>query len=101
MAICRGTSVIYSATINTPTMSPTAIKVHITLSQIATPHQQWTTCPAMQLVGHHLYVRDRDLQVSSISLPGHSTGAARQSAARIIMEYSCTKDNKLWRQDDR
>jgi hypothetical protein len=42
---------------------PTIIRVHIALSQLATPH--------------------------------------RQSTALIIMEYSCTKDNKLWRQDDR
>jgi hypothetical protein len=55
----------------------------------------------MWLIGHHLYVRDRDLQVSSISFPASSTGAGGQSTARIVMEYSCTKDNRLWGQNDR
>ena len=80
---------------------PTTIRVHIALSQLATPHQQKTSCPAMWLIGHQLYVRDRDLQVGSISLPDKDTGAGRQSTARVVMEYSCTGDNKLWRQDDR
>ena len=92
-------SVIYLV-INTPGM-PTTIRVHIALSQLATPHRQSTSCPAMWLIGHHLYVRDKDLQVSSISIPANSMGANGQSTARIVMEYSCTKDNKLWRQDDR
>jgi hypothetical protein len=100
MAICPGTSVIYSAIINTPGM-PTTIRVHIALSQLATPHRQSTACPTMELIGHHLYVWDRDLQVSSISLPDKGMGAGRQSTARVVMEYSCTKDTKLWRQDDR
>ena len=55
----------------------------------------------MWLIGHQLYVRDRALQVSSISIPANSGGTSGQSTARIVMEYSCTKDNKLWRQDDR
>jgi len=80
---------------------PTKIRVHIALSQLATPHRQSTSCPAMELIGHQLYIRDTDLQVSSISLPDKDTGAGRQSTARVVMEYSCTKDNKLWRQDDR
>lgn len=99
MGICPKASIVYSITINTPDM-PTTIRVHIALSQLAAPHRQRTYCPAMWLIGHHLYVRDRGLQVSSISLPdGTTTG--RQSAARVIMEYSCTKDDSLWRQDDR
>ena len=80
---------------------PTTIRVHIALSQLATPHQQRTYYPAMWLIGHQLYVRDRGLQVSSISIPANSMGANGQSTARIVMEYSCTKDDKLWRQDDR
>ena len=80
---------------------PTTIRVHIALSQLATPHRQRTYYPAMWLIGHQLYVRDKDLQVSSISIPANSTDANGQSTAWIIMEYSCTKDNKLWKQDDR
>ena len=80
---------------------PTTIRVHIALSQLATPHRQRTSCPAMWLIGHQLYVRDKDLQVSIISLPDKDAAAGRQSTARVVMEYSCTGDNKLWRQDDR
>jgi len=80
---------------------PTTIQVHIALSQLATPHRQRTYHPAMWLIGHQLYIRDRGLQVSSISIPASSTGTGGQSTARIVMEYACTKDNKLWKQDDR
>lgn len=53
----------------------------------------------MRLIGHHLFVMDRSLQVSSISLPD-SAGTGRQSTAQIIMAYSCSTDDKLWQQDD-